>query len=102
MKATFLINRLLSLGILVAVVALVLLTPLSDRGVIGGQATFCLGFILLFGYYLAFTAYVVLRATEHDALPAFSGVMLAFVIPLTLVTLGIVSWRNLRRSRAAH
>lgn len=54
---------------------------------------------LLLGYYLAFTAYVVLRATEHDALPAFSGVMLAFVVPLTVLSLAVVTWRGLRARR---
>jgi cation:H+ antiporter len=54
---------------------------------------------LLFGYYLAFNAYVVLRATEHDALPAFSGVMLAFVLPLTALSLAVVTWRSLRARR---
>lgn len=51
---------------------------------------------VLLGYYLAFTAYVVLRATEHDALPAFSGAMLVFVIPLTALTLGVICWRHFR------
>jgi len=55
---------------------------------------------LLLGYHLAFTAYVILRATEHDALPAFSGVMLMFVIPLTVVGLGVSSWRHFRLRRA--
>ena len=56
---------------------------------------------LLLGYHLAFTAYVILRATEHDALPAFSGVMMAFVIPLTVVTFAIISWRHFRGLKAA-
>ncbi|MDH5339568.1 MAG: sodium:calcium antiporter, partial [Rubrivivax sp.] len=38
-------------------------------------------------YYTAYTAYVVLRAKQHDALPAFSQTMLGFVLPLTVVTL---------------
>ncbi|MBX3635491.1 MAG: sodium:calcium antiporter, partial [Rubrivivax sp.] len=38
-------------------------------------------------YYAAYTAYLVLSAQHHAALPAFSNVMLGFVIPLTLVTL---------------
>ena len=53
MKATNISNRLFSLAILFGLAALVLLTPVFDRGLTGGQATFCLGFILLFGYYLA-------------------------------------------------
>ncbi len=38
-------------------------------------------------YYAAYTAYLVLRAQEHDALAGFSAVMMSFVLPLTLVTL---------------
>ncbi len=45
---------------------------------------------LFVGYYIAFTAYLVLAATEHDALPMFSNVMLLFVIPLTVITLGVL------------
>lgn len=52
---------------------------------------------LLLGYYLAYVGYVVLKATEHDALPAFSGVMAGFVVPLTVVTLTIVAVNAARR-----
>lgn len=38
------------------------------------------GFLFL-GYYVAYTLYLILGATDHDALPVFSLVMLAFVIP---------------------
>ncbi len=54
------------------------------------------------GYYLAYTAYLVLRATEHDALPLFSGVMLVFVVPLTVLALGgslVREGRTRRRRR---
>jgi cation:H+ antiporter len=49
---------------------------------------------LFLGYYAAYTGYLVLRAQEHDALPEYSAVMLSFVIPLTIVTLVIVSVRR--------
>lgn len=52
-KTTNITNRLFSLALLFALAAFVLRTPVFERGVTGGQATFCLGFILLFGYYLA-------------------------------------------------
>jgi cation:H+ antiporter len=39
------------------------------------------------GYYVAYVAYLILQAQEHDALVAYSNVMLSFVVPLTLVTL---------------
>ena len=48
---------------------------------------------VFFFYYVAYTAYVVLAAQQHDALPAFSAVMRTFVIPITVLTIGLVSWR---------
>jgi len=46
---------------------------------------------LFLGYFAAYTAYVLLNAAEHDALPAFSSAMLLFVIPITVVTLIVVA-----------
>jgi len=46
------------------------------------------------GYYVAYVAYLILAAQEHDALQAFSGVMLGFVVPLTVVTLVVVVIRR--------
>jgi cation:H+ antiporter len=56
------------------------------------------------GYYMAYMTYVVLDAAQHDALPAFSSAMLWFVVPLTIVTLAVVTWRHVRnreKSRAS-
>ncbi len=39
------------------------------------------------GYYAAYCAFLILRAQQHDALPAFSGAMLSFVLPLTIIAL---------------
>ncbi|MBK8988402.1 MAG: calcium/sodium antiporter [Chloroflexi bacterium] len=47
-------------------------------------------------YYIAYTLYLVLAATQHDALPNFSAVMLEFVVPLTALTLGILVVREWR------
>lgn len=52
---------------------------------------------VFFGYYLAYTLYIVLAASHHHALPIFSTVMLAFVIPLTVLTLLVVTIRALSR-----
>ncbi|MGL6290278.1 MAG: calcium/sodium antiporter [Silanimonas sp.] len=51
------------------------------------------------GYYVAYTAYLILAATEHDALPVFNQAMMMFVVPLTVITLGVVLWREIRRRR---
>lgn len=53
------------------------------------------GFLFL-GYYAAYTAYLALAATEHDALPAFAGVMWLFVVPITVVTIAVVTIRAVR------
>jgi cation:H+ antiporter len=57
------------------------------------------GLVFLF-YYGAYTIYVVLAAQQHDALPAFSAIMRTFAIPLTVLTLVVVSWRHWRRPAA--
>lgn len=48
---------------------------------------------LFLGYYVAYTLYLILAATAHAALPAYSAVMLTFVLPLTVVTLLVLSVR---------
>jgi cation:H+ antiporter len=42
---------------------------------------------LFLAYYAAYTAFLILRAQDHEVLPAYSQVMLGFVLPLTVVTL---------------
>ncbi len=50
--------------------------------------------VVFLGYYVAYVAYLILAAQQHDALQAFSGVMMSFVVPLTLVTLVAVMIRR--------
>ena len=52
---------------------------------------------LLLGYYVAYTLYLVLATTQHDALPEFGAVVLYLVIPLTIITLTISSLLEIRR-----
>ncbi len=52
------------------------------------------GFLLV-GYYVAYTAYLVMDATGHDALELYSNVMLVFVIPITVLTIGVALTRHL-------
>jgi cation:H+ antiporter len=55
---------------------------------------------LFLSYYVFYTFYLFLAASQHDALPAFSRVMSWSVIPLTLATVGLVFGRELvRRAR---
>ena len=52
---------------------------------------------LFFGYYVAYTLFLVLASQPHDALPAFSWVMEVFVVPLTAITLIILAVRARKR-----
>ncbi|GMV44882.1 MAG: sodium:calcium antiporter [Pseudomonadota bacterium] len=56
---------------------------------------------LFVAYYAAYAGYLILAATQHAALPPFSGVMLGFVLPLTAVTLGVLWTRQRAKSDAA-
>jgi cation:H+ antiporter len=54
--------------------------------------------MVFLGYYAAYVLYLILAAQQHDSLPAYSSVMLSYVMPLTVVTL-VVSF--MRRRGAA-
>jgi cation:H+ antiporter len=55
------------------------------------------GFVFV-AYYAAYVAYLILRAAQHDSLEVFGGVMLLFVVPLTVLTLLLVIVRERRRT----
>lgn len=57
--------------------------------------------LLFLGYYAAYTLYLFLDAAGHEALSAFNLLMLAFVIPMTVVTLAVFAARSLQRRRKA-
>lgn len=42
--------------------------------------------VIFLAYYAAYTAWLVLQAQQHASLPAFSGIMLGYVMPLTVIT----------------
>ncbi len=50
------------------------------------------GFLFL-GYYLFYVSYLCLKAAHHDSLAVIDRAMLLFFIPLTVVTLAVLSWR---------
>ena len=54
---------------------------------------------LFLAYYIAYTAYLVLNSAQHAALPVFSMIMLTLVIPLTGVTLVVMTWQAVQRRR---
>jgi cation:H+ antiporter len=53
---------------------------------------------LFLAYYVAYALYLLLQSQQHNALPAFSGVMAGFVLPLTLVTLVVTTLRSSARA----
>ncbi|MGE4489240.1 MAG: calcium/sodium antiporter [Kiritimatiellales bacterium] len=56
---------------------------------------------LFFGYYIAYTVFLVLSAAGRPEASGLGFAMLWFVIPLTVLTLVLVSLREIRRRRAA-
>lgn len=42
--------------------------------------------VIFLAYYAAYTAWLVLQAQQHASLPALSGIMLGYVMPLTVIT----------------
>jgi cation:H+ antiporter len=48
---------------------------------------------LFLGYYVIYTAFLVLAATRHPALAALNTAMVWFCIPLTVVTLAVTVYR---------
>jgi cation:H+ antiporter len=57
--------------------------------------------VVFLGYYACYTAFVVMKATEHDLLAPFSRAMAAFVVPITVLTLAVVAFRAWRERAAA-
>jgi cation:H+ antiporter len=55
---------------------------------------------LFFGYYIAYTTYLILTATRHHMTSQFRVVMLWFVIPLTVVTILIFIYRTARADKS--
>jgi cation:H+ antiporter len=54
---------------------------------------------LFLAYYAAYTAYLILDASGHDAQVGFSMVMGGFVLPLTVITLIVLTWRHWHTAR---
>lgn len=56
-------------------------------------------------YYIVYTFFLFLKSTEQESLPIFNAVMLWFVIPMTVITLVIITvshWRDRRARTIAH
>jgi cation:H+ antiporter len=54
---------------------------------------------LFFGYYVAYTVFLVLTANQSPAAPVFGRFMLVFVIPITVVTFAVVLFQLSKSKR---
>ena len=54
---------------------------------------------LFLGYYVAYTTWIILYAQDHDLLDEYGLVMRTVVIPLTVLTIAVVSWRYWQAQR---
>jgi cation:H+ antiporter len=50
--------------------------------------------MVFLAYYAAYVLYLILAAQQHESLPAYSSVMLSYVMPLTVVTLVVSLMRR--------
>ncbi len=86
----------LDMPIMIAVAVACLPIFFSDNLITRGEGIF------FWFYYIVYTLFLFLKSTEHAQLPVFNTVMLWFVIPitaLTLIILTISAWRE-RKSKA--
>lgn len=51
---------------------------------------------MFLAYYAVYLGYLFLYATAHAALDSYQTALVVFVVPITAVTLGIVTWRGFR------
>lgn len=51
---------------------------------------------VFFFYYVVYTLYLILKASEHDQLPVFNNVVLFFVLPLSVLTAGVIYYQSSR------
>ncbi len=54
---------------------------------------------LFLTYYIAYILYLLLDATQHDALTTYSTAMAFFILPLTTITLATLFVREMRKMR---
>jgi len=95
-------------GVSVSPGALAFDIPVMFAVAVACLPTFFTGYVIarlegavFLAYYACYVGYLVLTAQEHAALPVFSLVMRAYVIPLTILGIGLSVWHSIRRSRRA-
>ena len=57
--------------------------------------------LLFLGYYLLYTLFLVGASAGYPSLQSFTAGVLGFVVPLTVITLGVTVWRQWRGKNEA-
>ena len=55
---------------------------------------------VFFGYYIAYATFLILDATNHYAAPVLAGVVVGFILPITVLTVVLVWLRQRRGERS--
>jgi len=56
--------------------------------------------LLFFSYYIIYTVYLVMHTTKHDNLPMYNYIVMYYVIPITIITLLIISFQELKKQKS--
>lgn len=93
-------------GIAVPLSALVFDIPVMIAVAVAALPVFFTGYSIsrwegavFLAYYAAYTLFLFLAATEHDALRPYSVIMFIFVVPITAITLVVLVVREVRLKR---
>ncbi len=57
------------------------------------------GFVFM-AYYGVYATYLILDSTKHDGLPIFSNVLMLFILPITILTIIVITTREIRHRRS--
>ncbi len=55
---------------------------------------------LFFGYYIAYTLFLILNSIQHDLLPFYSDILFLFITPIVIVTITISVWRYAKKQKS--
>lgn len=58
--------------------------------------------LVFFLFYIAYTSYLIIASHSQESVELMRTAMLSFVIPLTLITLFVIWWREVRTKRKGH
>ncbi|HSF15999.1 MAG TPA: calcium/sodium antiporter [Vicinamibacteria bacterium] len=93
-------------GVVVARAAVLFDTPVMVAVAFACLPVFFTGYeiarwegMVFVGYYGAYTAYLILHASSHPSLPWFQDALVLFALPLTVLTLGLVTLRAIRSGK---